>query len=71
MACGTGAVAAALIAAARAKAASPVRIVTSGNDQLSIIFDLQDGPTAKNVFLKGPAHVIYNGELYGEALLGG
>lgn len=70
MACGTGAVAAALIAAVRAKAASPVRIVTSGNDQLSIIFDLQEGPAAKNVFLKGPAHVIYKGELNAEALLG-
>lgn len=70
MACGTGAVAAALIAAARTKAISPVRIVTSGNDQLSIIFDLHEGPSAKNVFLKGPANVIYNGELNAEALLG-
>lgn len=69
MACGTGAVAAALIAAVKGMADSPVRIVTSGNDQLSIIFDLKKGPTATNVFLKGPAHVIYNGELNAEALL--
>lgn len=69
MACGTGAVAAALIAAVKGMADSPVRIVTSGNDQLSIIFDLKKGPAATNVFLKGPAHVIYNGELNAEALL--
>ena len=69
MACGTGAVAVALIAAVKGMADSPVRIVTSGNDQLSIIFDLKKGPAATNVFLKGPAHVIYNGELNAEALL--
>jgi diaminopimelate epimerase len=70
MACGTGAVASALIAAVKGLAKSPVEIVTSGDDRLSIIFDLRKGPVANNVFLKGPAHVIYNGELNAEALLG-
>ncbi len=69
MACGTGAVASALIAAVMGTAGSPVEIVTSGNDRLSIIFDLQKGPAARNVFLKGPAYVIYSGELNGEALI--
>ncbi len=69
MACGTGAVASALIAAVKGQAASPVEIVTSGGDRLSIIFDLQEGPAAGNVFLKGPAYVIYNGELNAEALI--
>ncbi|MCL7486946.1 MAG: diaminopimelate epimerase [Desulfobulbaceae bacterium] len=69
MACGTGAVAAALMAAATGQAASPVDIITSGGDRLAIIFDLHEGPAASNVFLKGPAHVIYNGELTAEALI--
>lgn len=69
LACGTGAVAAALIAAALGQAASPVRVVTSGGDELTISFDLLEGPAATNVFLKGPAHVIYRGELTAEALL--
>lgn len=69
MACGTGAVASALVAAVKGQAESPVEIVTSGGDRLSIIFDLHEGPAATNVFLKGPAHVIYSGELNSEALL--
>jgi diaminopimelate epimerase len=69
LACGTGAVASALIAAVKGQAESPVEIVTSGGDRLTIIFDLRKGPAATNVFLKGPAHVIYSGELNGEALL--
>lgn len=68
LACGTGAVASAIIAAVRGQTASPVEIVTSGNDRLTIIFDLDKGKTASNVFLKGPAHVIYSAELNGEAL---
>ena len=69
LACGTGATAAALLAAVLGKSASPVNIITSGNDRLTISFDLQAGPAASNVFLKGPAHVIYHGELTAEALL--
>ena len=69
MACGTGAVASALVAAAQGRAISPVEIVTSGNDRLSVIFDLLEGAVAGNVYLKGPAHVMYNGELNGEALI--
>lgn len=69
LACGTGAVAAALIAAVKGQTESPVEIVTSGDDRLSIVFDLHEGPVATNVFLKGPAHVIYKGELTAEALI--
>ncbi|MEA2113770.1 MAG: diaminopimelate epimerase [Thermodesulfobacteriota bacterium] len=68
-ACGTGAVAGALIAALLDQAASPVKIITSGGDQLSILFDIKEGESAENVFLKGPAHVVYKGELNAEALL--
>ena len=68
MACGTGAVAGALIAAQTGQAESPVQIITSGGDMLTITFELtEDG--ADHVYLKGPAHLIYRGELTAEALL--
>ena len=69
MACGTGAVASGLVAAVLGMTQSPVKIVTSGNDQLSIIFDLKEGPAASNVYLKGPAYVIYSGDLNAESLI--
>lgn len=79
LACGTGAAACAIIAALLDQAASPVDIITSGNDQLTIIFDCteekksgqHDGKNVlvTNVFLKGPAHTIYSGKLDAEALL--
>ena len=68
LACGTGAVATALVAAMLNQAKSPVEIITSGGDRLTITFDLEDGVSVENVFLKGPAHVIYRGELNAEAL---
>jgi diaminopimelate epimerase len=69
LACGTGAVAGALIVALLDQSASPVEIITSGGDQLTIVFDLKENGSAENVFLKGPAHVVYKGELNVEALL--
>ncbi len=69
MACGTGAAAAALVSALLGEAESPVEILTSGGDRLAIIFDAVDEQTVTNVFLKGPAHVIYTGELTAEALI--
>ncbi len=69
LACGTGAVAGALIAALLDQAASPVEIITSGGDRLTIVFDVKEGGSAENVFLKGPAHMVYKGELNAEALL--
>lgn len=69
LACGTGAVAGALIVALLDQSASPVEIITSGGDQLTIVFDLKENGSVENVFLKGPAHVVYKGELNAEALL--
>ena len=75
LACGTGSAACAVIAALLGETASPVDIITSGGDRLTILFDLKDlkdcGSTdiVYNVFLKGPAYVIYTGELDAEALL--
>jgi len=69
MACGTGAVAAALYGALLKGLQSPVKVVTSGGDSLTILFDLEDGPVVKNVYLQGPARLIYTGSLTAEALL--
>lgn len=67
-ACGTGAVAGALAASYLKQASSPVEILTSGNSRLFVSFDIQPENRVENVLLKGPAHVIYKGELTAEAL---
>ncbi|WP_457576934.1 diaminopimelate epimerase [Desulfomarina sp.] len=69
MACGTGAVAAALFATMQKGMESPVEVVTSGGEELTVFFDLLDGPVAENVFLQGPARCIFAGKLTAEALL--
>jgi diaminopimelate epimerase len=74
LACGTGAAASAIIAALLDQTASPVDIITSGNDRLTILFDRKEeggklNDIVYNVFLKGPAYTIYSGELDAEALL--
>ena len=81
MACGTGAVASALIAALHGHVTSPVKVRTSGGDILTIHFSLidtnddQDSTGAlryeqriAEVFLEGPAIFVYEGELAKEAL---
>lgn len=69
MACGTGAVAAALYGAMLKGLDSPIEVITSGNDTLTILFDLKDGPVVENVYLKGPTRLICTGNLTAEALL--
>ncbi len=69
LACGTGATACALVASLLDIVASPVDIITSGGDRLEISFDMKNGQSAENVFLKGSAHVVYKAELNAEALL--
>ncbi|MCP4343341.1 MAG: diaminopimelate epimerase [Desulfobulbaceae bacterium] len=69
MACGTGAVAAALFASMLKGMDAPVEVITSGGDMLTILFDLHDGPVAENVYLQGPTRLICTGNLTAEALL--
>lgn len=69
MACGTGAVASALFASMFKGMDSPVSVITSGGEMLTILFDLHDGPVAENVFLQGPTRLICTGKLTAEALL--
>lgn len=68
MACGTGAVASAIFAAAKGLVVSPVTVTTSGGEQLTIVFDLKEDGQARDVYLQGPARIIYIGQLTAESL---
>ncbi|NOX24776.1 MAG: diaminopimelate epimerase [Deltaproteobacteria bacterium] len=68
MACGTGAVAAALIAAHTRQALSPARVITAGGDSLYIHFCLNKDGDADNVYLEGPALTVCEGRLMQGAL---
>lgn len=68
MACGTGAVASALIAVTIGQTESPVRVITSGGDELIIHLAKNSGGQIDQVFLEGPAKFIYDGQLQAEAL---
>ncbi|GBC60174.1 diaminopimelate epimerase [Desulfonema ishimotonii] len=65
MACGTGAVAGAIVAARTAAVSPPVRVMTRGG-LLTIDFREKAGRFC-DVDLEGDARVVYNGELWGEA----
>jgi diaminopimelate epimerase len=63
LACGTGAVASALIAAALRKTSSPVTVTTQGGDNLIVSF-VQDGEEFRDLHLEGAAEVVCEGMLY-------
>ena len=67
LACGTGAVASAIIAGILGQVQSPVAVTPSGGEQLTIHFSLA-GQDIADVFLEGPANFIYEGRLHAEAL---
>lgn len=60
LACGTGAVASAMVAVSQGKTTSPVTLQASGG-QLTVSFD-GTGPF-ENVMLKGPAVLVFNGTI--------
>jgi diaminopimelate epimerase len=74
MACGTGAVASALIAALLDQAKPPVTVITSGGEQLTIHFSITGEGSERHldleagIFLEGPAHSIYEGVMGPDAL---
>ena len=73
LACGTGSMAAALLAAARNLAASPVKVLTMGGETLVIYFEKisQEGRISfSDVYLEGDAKVVYDAELWEETLRG-
>jgi len=66
LACGTGAVAAALVAYLRGMVSSPVAVKTKGGGVLAVHFKLnKEG--FEDVFLEGDARVIYEGRLCEDA----
>jgi diaminopimelate epimerase len=67
LACGTGAVASALIAGALGKVSSPVSLKQRSGQALEVTFDW-DGSQFGQVFLSGEARMIYQGQLWEEAL---
>ena len=66
LACGTGAIASALIAAYRGLVTPPVAVKTSGGEILQIYFQ-KEGPEFKDVFLEGDTTLVYEGWLGEEA----
>jgi diaminopimelate epimerase len=63
LACGTGAVAAVLIAAALCKASSPTTVMTKGGDRLVVSFK-REGEQLTDLHLEGKAEVVCEGMLY-------
>ncbi|MFA6316212.1 MAG: diaminopimelate epimerase [Elusimicrobiota bacterium] len=61
LACGTGAVAAAIVAAALGLAAPPVRVAVRGGAVLKASFHQAPG-SASDVWLEGPADIVFTGE---------
>ena len=71
LACGTGCIASALVAAARGCTESPVEVLTRSGETLTIHFEknLQGSVTSFSaVFLEGDAKVVYDAELWDETL---
>jgi diaminopimelate epimerase len=66
LACGTGAVASALIAAAKGLVDSPVAVETTGQEVLNIHF-ISKGKSYERVFLEGDTRLVYEGHLWEEA----
>jgi len=66
LACGTGAVASALIAAYKGHVRSPVSIKTRGGEVLMVHFEMS-GEEVRRVFFEGEVHLVYEGEMWEEA----
>lgn len=66
LACGTGAVASAVIATALGRVRPPVTVITSSGRPLRVAFT-RDGDGARDVTLGGEARVLATGELWPEA----
>jgi diaminopimelate epimerase len=67
LACGTGAVAAALVCAHQAGGKSPIEVLTRGGGILRVHFTYRNGRFSE-VFLEGEARLIYIGKLHPEAV---
>jgi len=63
LACGTGAVASAIISAEVEKMASPVTVETRSGEKVKVYFEMVDG-NFSNIYLEGQAKLVFEGELY-------
>jgi diaminopimelate epimerase len=68
LACGTGAVAAAGIAFFKKKVKSPVRVQTRGGEILTVYLEGHPGQNIDQVYLEGKVRLIFQGEVFPEAL---
>ncbi len=68
LACGTGAVAAAILAAARGLLTAPVDVEVRSGEILKIYFE-GVGAEVRDVYMEGEARLVYVGEMTREALL--
>ncbi len=66
LACGTGAVACALVYAYKTKMKSPISVRTKSGGWLLIYFKEKEG-TFDNIYLEGDARIIYKGEMSEDA----
>ncbi|MCX5665778.1 MAG: diaminopimelate epimerase [Candidatus Omnitrophica bacterium] len=62
LACGTGAVASAIISAEAEKLESPITVETKSGEVLKVYFESKEG-NFKNVYLEGKAKLVYEGEI--------
>jgi diaminopimelate epimerase len=60
LACGTGAVASAIIAAEAEKMPSPITVETRGGEKLKVYFEMINS-NFRNVYLEGRAQLVYRG----------
>lgn len=67
LACGTGSMAAVLVASARNMVQSPVRVKTRGGETLTIYFE-NNGGVIERVWMEGNTTIVYQGQLSEEAL---
>ena len=62
LACGTGAVASAIISAEAEKLSSPVTVETRSGESLKVYFEFHEG-NFKNVYLEGKAKLVFDGTM--------
>ena len=67
LACGTGAMACALVATAREMVNSPVNVKTRGGETLTFYFE-KEGESVQKVWMEGNTTIVYAGVLHDEAL---
>ena len=70
LACGTGAIASALLAAVQGLAKSPVEIRVRSGETLTVCFENTDGssPFMGDVYLEGDALIVYEADLWPESV---